>query len=124
MMKTIDYLIPTPGTSSTTFYLPFKDPSRLVSMYVSAGAAQSSGTVSIEDGDSNTIMEADLSDIDSAGDVVKGAWDSSASEVQKSTIFDKDNPLVLKIDLQADTNVGLQIVVDPFLIGAHEGLSS
>ena len=123
MMKTMEFLIENQGTSERTYYLPLKDPSRLIGFYVSAGGAQTGGHVQIEDGDGNKIMEAELENIDSAGDVLKGKWDTSATEAQKKAIFDIDNPLVMKIDLQADTTVGVQLMVDPFLIGAHEGLS-
>ena len=122
MMKTMEFLIPTPGTDAVTFYLPIKDPSRLIGLLVSAGGAQISGTVTIEDGATNTIMTADLSDIDAAGDVVRGTF--AGTEAQQKVIFDHTNPLVLKIDLQADADVGIQLVLDPFQIGKHKGLAT
>ncbi len=122
MMKTMEFLFPTPGTSAVTYYIPIKDPSRLIGLLVSAGADQSSGTVTIEDGATNTIMTTDLSGIDAAGDVVRGTF--AGTEAQQKVIFDHTNPLVLKIDLQADTNVGIQLVLDPFQIGKHKGLAT
>ena len=123
MMKTMEFLIHNPGDSAVSYYLPLKDPSRLIGFSASAGAGQGGGKIEIEDGNSNTIMEADLDAINSAGDVIKGEWEGSATEAQKKVIFDRDNPLVVKINLATNNTVGLQIVVDPFLIGAHEGLS-
>lgn len=121
MMKTIEFVLDNPGTSEKSFYIPLKDPSRLINLSVSAGAGQSGGTVTVEDGDGQAIMEADLSGIDSAGDTVTGKWKDAASEKEKNAVFDRDNPLLVKVDLESDSTVGIQLVVDPFQIGQHEG---
>lgn len=121
MMKTIELQI-TGTNSSKKYYVPLKDPARLVAMYVGTSAGQSStADVKIgKSGASNTILDADL-DGASAGDVVSAAYNSSATDAEKNQIFDLDTPAELDVNLESGGELVVQLVVDPFLIGQHKG---
>lgn len=122
MMKTIEFHI-AGTTSEKKYYLPLKDASRLVSANVGVTAAQTS-TATVKFGkqsETNTILDINLNGT-GAGEVAKAAYNSSATDSEKAQAFDLDTPVEILVNLAATSDLMIQLVVDPFLIGAHEGL--
>ena len=122
MMKTIDLIIPRPGTSAVNHYLGFKDPCRLVAAYATLEVAQSA-TAPItlgKNGGAHTILNTDMD-----GTAARGTkaipYTAAASQSTRNQIFDLETPIEIIVNLAADSNVHLQIVVDPFIIGPHKG---
>ena len=122
MMKTIEFHL-AGTTSEKKYYLPLKDASRLISATVGSTAAQAAAaTVKFgKKGASNTILDIDLNGT-GAGEVAKAAYNSSATDSEKAQAFDLDTPVEILVNLASTSDLMIQLVVDPFLIGAHEGL--
>lgn len=125
MMKTIELLIPAPGTSEVKYYLPLKDPSRLISAMVGVGGTQA-GAAPVKfgkAGETYGVLSADLNGT-AAGAVKAVGKDASQTEAKLNQIFDKDTPVEISINLQTDGTVAIQLVVDPFVIGKQHGFAS
>ncbi len=128
MMKTIEIAF-TGKSGGNKVYIPVKDPCRLISGLIGVTTAQDSAAYLVtigKAGEAEHILQIDLNlDNVGAGEVAKLVKNGSASQVQEKQIFDSETPIEIEVpDLNADTKLVLQLVVDPFLIGAHEGLSS
>ena len=124
MMKTIE--ISLPGTvSSVKHYLPLIDPCRLVSAKVSCSTAQTDAAViSLAKKDvSNKVLIKDLKPASAnyvAGTVVDMARGGDTTDLEFNQVFGPKTPLEIDINLQANGQITLQIVVDPFLIGSRQ----
>ncbi len=125
MMKTMDIVLNKPGATAATYQLGFKDPCRVIGAYVTLSDKQTSGAdFSLgKNGADSTILSKDMDDVEAAT-TTKLDWTASLTEVNRKQIFDRDTPLEFKFDLAIDSTIHLQLILDPFLIGAHEGLSS
>lgn len=123
MMKTIE-LILTPSDQEVAYYIPIKDACRLVGFVASVNennSGESTAKIQIGKG-TDYVLEGSLAL--AAGGTVTGSY-VSTTEVKRKQIFDRDEPIKVHINnCVANTIVGLQLMVDPFVIGAHEGLSS
>ncbi len=129
MMKTIEIAFEASASGATKVYLPMKDPCRLISGYIGVSTQQDNTAYLVKIGkedEAQHILEADLdSENVDAGETIKLTFNDSASEVQKKQIFDTDTPIEIEVaNLQNASMLVFQLIVDPFLIGAHEGLSS
>ena len=124
MMKTIE--ISLPGTnSSVKHYLPLIDPCRLVSAKVSCSTAQTGAAVVslAKAGVTNKVLIKDLKPASgnyTAGAVVDMARGSATTDLEFNQVFGPKTPLEIDINLQANGQITLQIVVDPFLIGSRQ----
>ena len=130
MMKTIELVYPG-TTSETKVFLPFKDPSRLIAAYVVCSTNQTTGaTIEIKaKGAAKDMFEIDLVAAQTGNYEAGTAYAMSVptggdapTQQQQKEILDMDTPLEITTDLQANGNITLVLVTDPFLIGAHEGL--
>ena len=123
MMKTMDIVLNRPGTAARVYQLAFKDACRVVGAYVCLEVKQeASAPISLgKNGAATTILSKDMDDIDAATSTALD-WTAALTEVNKHQIFDRDTPLELTVNLSHDSTIHLQLILDPFLIGAHEGL--
>jgi hypothetical protein len=125
MMKTVDIILNRPGTAARVYQLAFKDPCRVIAAHVTAEVAQTgAATVTLgKNGAATTILSKDLDGL-GAATAIDLAWTGSLTEANRKQIFDKDTPLELSVNLNEDSTLHLQLVLDPFLIGAHKGLAT
>lgn len=123
MMKTMDIVLNRPGTAARVYQLAFKDACRVVGAYVCLEVKQEAAApITLgKNGAATTILSKDMDGIDAATSTALD-WTAALTEVNKHQIFDRDTPLELTVNLAADSTVHLQLILDPFLIGAHEGL--
>ncbi len=122
MMKTIE-LILEPGDSEVTYYIPVKDACRLVGFVASVNEDNSGeNTAKVQIGkDTDYVLEGSLTL--AVGATVTGSY-VSTTETKRKQIFDKDEPVTVHIEnCAANTIVGLQLIVDPFVIGKHTGFA-
>ena len=122
MMKTIEVFIPAPGESEVKYYLPVKDECRLVAAYVGLTVAQAAAAPIKfgKEGATYGVLSADL-DGTGAGEVKVVGYNTDQTETAKNQIFDLDTPIEISVNLAADGNVAIQLVVDPFVIGKQHG---
>ena len=122
MMKTIDIVLNRPGTSARVYQLAFKDPCRIIEAAVCLEVAQAAAApISLgKAGAASTIFDMDL-DGTAAGACKVIPFTTGVTEGNKNQIFNRTTPLVLTVDLAADSTIHLQLTVDPFVIGPHKG---
>ena len=122
-MKKIYMTLP---SSNSTFYVPFTEECRLIDAKAGLSTAQAgSGTINLGlSGATNWAMQVSADSDVSAGDVLAGAWNGSATEAEKKQVFDTDTPLEVQTSLNDTSLVVLELTVDPFVIGARTSLSS
>ena len=123
MMKTMDIVLNRPGTNARVYQLAFKDACRVVGAYVCLEVKQEAEALITlgKNGAATTILSKDMDGIDAATSTALD-WTAALTEVNRKQIFDRDTPLELTVNLAADSTIHLQLILDPFLIGAHEGL--
>jgi len=126
MMRTVYLNIPQANTTSgKTVVLPFRDPCRLVAARVVPTSGQSDTSAVVNFGlasASNWALIADLQNV-SARAVVLASWNGSATEKEKKQIFGPDTePLDINVNINTGSELGIELIVDPFAIGSHTSL--
>lgn len=112
-------------TTGKTVCLPFFEECRLVAARVVPTAAQADSASVVNLGlnsASNWALVADLQNV-AAKSVVLAAWNTSATEKEKKQVFDASTPLDINANLATSSELGLELIVDPFVIGSRTSLS-
>lgn len=126
-MKKLVFNIPTANSGTgKTFHLPFSEECRLIAARVVPTTAQADSSSVVNFGlasATNWALVADLQNV-GARTAVLASWNASATEAEKKQVFSVDEPLDVNINLATASELGLELIVDPFVIGARTSISS
>ena len=122
-MKTITMVLAV-GQATVDYYLPVKDPCRLVGAFVGTNkdlSADATAKLQIGKGTDYVLEIAANKALGKTASATK----VDTTEAKLNQIFDKDEPIKINaVSAVAGTVYVLQLVVDPFLIGKHKGLAT
>lgn len=109
------------GTSSSKkYYVPCPEECKVVGAYVTNTTAQGDGAATVtvgKNGASTTILSTDLKNTGARSTTTLQYTDSLADS-DKEQIFDADTPIEVDVNLQTSSELVIELVVDPFVIGS------
>jgi len=111
-------------TGGKTVCVPFMQEHRLVSARVVPTTAQSgSGSIKLgQAGASHWAMVASMDASTTAKQVVEASWNTDATTKEKKQVYGPDTPLEVNVSIATTTELGLEVVVDPYVSGARTSL--
>lgn len=108
-------------TSSKKYHVPFIDEGRLVGARVCNSTAQGDAAANVtfgKNGATHSIFTANLQNA-AARTTTKGEFTTDVTDAEKNQIFDCDTPLEIDVNLQANSELTILLIFDPFVIGSR-----